>query len=245
MYVVRIEMLDDLAEEGCPICTAADRVERAWLRGLLDEVGDAKVRAALEEGGGLCAGHVRVLVDVAADAGKTLGLGVVLEGLVSMARDDLASRPRVGALGPRRRSRGERREPPGCGACQAVQLRERAYRELLFVTGDTALQQRSRDPRRAMCRPHFAMVRAEAEEVTASTSAVAALNAAAREKADQLLAGIARSIAAHSAGAEVRRNTHDVILRDAPEWLAGRAGEARRWVPAPASRRLRRRGWDS
>ncbi len=237
MYVVRTEALDDLADEGCATCRAVDRVERAWLLGLLDEVGDAKVRSALERGGGLCAAHVRLLVEVAAESGKILGLGVVLEVLLSQARAELTGGRRTwrsSSGGPLRPAGGE----PACGACASVRLRELAYTELLLAPGDTALQQRAADPSRALCRPHLAALRAAPSEQSGSVP----FEAAARAKVDQLLGAVARSIDAHRVGSQSGPDAHDAVLKDAPEWLAGRAGTARTWVPGKVPRDRRGRG---
>ncbi len=237
MYVVRSEALDDFVGAGCPMCKAAERVERTWLRGLLDEVGDAKVRAGLERRGGLCADHVRVLVEVAGESQKTLGLGVVLEVLLSQARDELGRRRRQW------RSRAGRvprdTEPASsCGACASVQLREDAYAELLLAGNDAALQQRAADPRSALCRPHLAAVLGR----VTSERRTAAVGGAASSKVDDLLAGVARSIDAHRVGSEVGPDAHEVILRDAPDWLAGSGGTARTWAPGGVARQRWRRG---
>ncbi|MHB1553323.1 MAG: hypothetical protein ACYCZP_05190 [Acidimicrobiales bacterium] len=240
MYVVRIEALDDLASEGCPVCTAVERVERAWLGGLLDDVGDAKVRSALERGGGLCAAHVRLLVEVAADSGKTLGLCVVLEVLLSQARGELATREPLWRGCARRlaRKRSSTEWPDdGCGACNAVRLRERAYAELLLAAGDATLRRRAGDPRSALCRPHLARLR----DAAVTYDGASVLHGAARAKVDELLIQVARSMAAHQVGSEIGSDAHGVILQDAPDWLAGRAGNARTWGPRIANRDRRRR----
>ena len=210
------------------MCRAAERVERAWLRGLLDEVGDAKVRSALESGGGLCARHVRLLVDVAIESRETLGLGVVLEVLLSQARDELVGHRR--RLWPPTRTRTG--SEAGCGACEAVGLREQAYVALLLEAADAAVQRHLRDPRSALCRPHLAELREEADV----HGGAAALERGACSQVDQLLAGVARSIAAHQVGSAIGPDAHEVLFRGAPDWLAGRAGGARTWAPGRSPR---------
>ncbi|HTX63719.1 MAG TPA: hypothetical protein VMD28_08770 [Acidimicrobiales bacterium] len=236
---MRSEALDDFSGEGCPFCRAAARVEHAWLRGLLDEVGDAKVRSALERGGGLCSAHVLSLVDVAVGSGKLLGLGAVLEVLLTQAGRELDAR-RV----PRRARKGRgvtwpRRPRPsahtpsgvGCGACGVVRLRENAYAELLLAAGDTALQRRARDPRRALCRPHLSGVRDAAAALGSAPGGAGGAEEAARERVGDLLGAVRRSIGAHRVGSEVLPGVHEAVLREVPKWLAGEGGIARIWAP--------------
>ncbi len=236
MYVVRTEALDDLADGGCATCRAADRVERAWLLGLIDEIGDAKVRSALERGGGLCAAHVRLLVEVAVEFKKILGLGVVLECLLSQARAELVGGPRRwrSLAGPLRAAGPE----PGCGACASVRLRELAYTELLLAPGDAVLQERAADPKSALCRPHLTALRA----AQMAQSGSAPFEAAAGARVDELLTAVARSIDAHRVGSQSGPDAHGAVLKDAPEWLAGRAGTARAWTPDNVPRGRRARG---
>jgi hypothetical protein len=229
MYVIRIEALEDLARSGCPICRASARVAREWLRGLLrgDDIGDAKVRKTLEAQGGLCPRHVRLLVEVAAEEGDSLGLAIVLEFLLEVAKRELAHRPRQERARRPRRSPLRRGAAPvedpknRCGACEAEKRRADAYLALLMDASDDKMQAASDGPRHALCRVHLEQARGADADADADGPGYSGLRLAATRKLDLLLAQVADSIKAHRPGAELPSGVHDVLWRWAPDWLAG------------------------
>jgi len=223
MYVIRIEAFDDLEHPGCPICRTCARVGREWLRGLLqNDIGDSTVRTSIADRGGLCGNHVRVLVDVATEDRDTLGLALVLEFLLNVAKRSLlnpAQRPKPLLRGWSRLRRGgapPRAGPePSCGACEAEDRRADAYLALFMDPSDPQMRALVDDPRHALCRDHLA----QALGTAADNPNTRLLKLAATRKLDLLLAQIGDSIRAHRVGSDAPSSVHDVLRRQAPDWL--------------------------
>lgn len=221
MYVMRVELHDDLAAGGCPVCRGATRSTRAWLSDLLRQIDDGRVQDGLERDGGLCAHHVRWLIEVARECGDSLGLGIVLEQLLQIELSGRgASLRRSGRGGWLRRMR-LRRVPPmspddPCAACRAELVRVDAYLTLLVDEPDEATHRLADRPGAALCRPHLRM--ALARRLHHET---ALLQRATDLHVRSLIARLRASQRAHTYGAPVERGVHEVLWRDAPDWLAG------------------------
>ena len=217
MYVMRVELHDDLAAGGCPICRGATRSTRAWLLDLLREIDDFRVQEALDRDGGLCPSHVRRLLDVARESDDSLGLGIVLEHLLRNAF--------IPVTGPPRRSvrlGGSRRIPPAptadrCAACKAQQVRIDAYLEILLDASDAATHELAHRPENALCKAHLQLALARRTH-----DRTAPLERAARLHVRSLIDRVRTSQRAHTYGSTADRGVHEVLWRDAPDWLAGR-----------------------
>lgn len=218
MYLIRFEVLEDLKRGGCPICSGTERTAREWLRGLLRDIDDARVRANLERSGGICPPHIRLLVEVADDNKDSLGLGVVLEFLLAAAERTIArASHRVPVRASRRRGALKALTTPRCGVCDAEARRIDAYLEFLLDSSDGEVSRYAGDRRGALCLVHLSLAMARAQDRQDSTT----VRLAARRKLEELKAQVNASIRAHAVGSAASAHVHDVLKRDAPQWLAG------------------------
>lgn len=216
MYVIRVELNDDLVAGGCPICRGATRSTRAWLLDLLREIDDVHVQEGLTRDGGLCPTHVRRLLEVAHECGDSLGLGIVLEHLLRTAPSLRADPLRSSAPRGRRGRRSAASIVDRCAACKALQVRIDAYLAILLDEPDVATRALADRPENALCKPHLDM--ATARRTSRET---ASLERAARLHVRSIIDMLKSSQRAHTFGAPADQGVHDVLWRDAPDWLAG------------------------
>ncbi len=85
-YLLEFDLVEDLAAPGCPMCHAAGRHSRGYLRSLMaTDITDRRVRRELARAGGLCREHLLLGVEVAADEDDPMGMALVCELLLDVA----------------------------------------------------------------------------------------------------------------------------------------------------------------
>lgn len=227
-YLLEADVAEDLAEAGCPVCRGAARAARRSARGLMrDDMTDPSVRATVEAAGGLCARHVLVAVEVAEEAGDTLGLTLLSELLLIAARPNVAAARRHLALRlPRvRLRRGKATPAPGpvlpqgpCVVCEAEARVAVAYIDILAGTdGAGPLEGAGAEAAPTLCLPHLAL----ALDHLASGPAAGHLARAWLEAADRLATRLEAGLRGH---AHDQRGTSTPDMDAAIEtahWLAG------------------------
>ncbi|MEX1020209.1 MAG: DUF6062 family protein [Litorilinea sp.] len=85
------ELVQALAETGCPLCTIAQRQARTHIGGILwDSVTDPASRARLDASLGLCGRHSREMLTF---AGERLAIAIVQQAVVKAAARQLTESP--------------------------------------------------------------------------------------------------------------------------------------------------------
>ncbi|MGH9182445.1 MAG: hypothetical protein ACRDZ9_01245 [Acidimicrobiales bacterium] len=155
---------------------------------------------------------------VAAHEGDSLGLGIVMEFLLTFARRRLDGQARATAGRDRRRPRRRRSLTAwSCGACEAETRRAAAYLEILTQASNDEMRSAIEDPDRALCLVHLsAALGRTADERDASL-----LVRVARRRAEKLHGRVAASLGAHASTVGRRVGDDAVLWREAPDWLAG------------------------
>lgn len=220
-YLLQFDVAEDLAMPGCPICRGCERAAWDSVHCLLrDDVNDPRVRLALAGRGGLCGRHVLLAVTVAQSEDDSLGLALLNDLLVVIARE----RIKAAATALPRRHRGKRAKPMPlvrCMVCDAEDRRADAYLDLIATAAlRSQLRRAAIDPEHGLCMPHAA----RGLDRSTTPAQMSAIADAALARADHLQRNLADLI---------RKQSHE--HRSEPPGTESRAGhEAAAWLAGTA-----------
>lgn len=154
-YLLQFDLAEDLALPGCPLCRAASRHSREYLRTLMAaDINDERVRQQLRRTGGMCREHLLLGVEVAAEQADPMGMALLAEFLLEVAEQTLR---RVGSVrGRRRRIHGPRRAGSlaACPACDAQAVVLDGYAALLLRSPQEDVRAMLASGDRGLCLPH-------------------------------------------------------------------------------------------
>jgi len=153
-----LDVLASLEDPGCIACAAANRAARAYLEALLwESVNDAELRPRLREAHGFCREHTGLALRVARAAGAGVGIAILYEDLLRVARAEAESA--VGATAGRRGRRrvsDPLRPARRCSACASASATARNCLALLAKAApDSTIGERARRAEHGICLPHL------------------------------------------------------------------------------------------
>lgn len=134
-YLLEFDVAEDASVPGCAVCRGAQRAGAEHVRGFLyEDANNPSARALLERSGGLCRDHLFVAARIAEQDEDTMGISILVEFLLDVARRRIAQvqRPSKG----RRRRRGPvSLLARGCPACDVERRQAESYLDILAGAG--------------------------------------------------------------------------------------------------------------